>query len=166
MQTPAMTNPEQTSVALAFDLVAKLSDPKDIAARHGLNGKQLLRLVKNQPFQRLMLEAKRAWYSDTNASVRAKAKAALMVEDILIPLFAMVHDTELSPAARIAAARELMVIADMDGGEKVAAGVTGATPGELFSLTINIGTQEPTVLTANRPAIDYTDVEDYREKAA
>lgn len=120
---------------LAIELAAGLYDTAQILERFNLNKNQLLKITADPHFRTLFQEAKVLWEKSSNVKERTRLKAALLLEDSVLPLFSIIHNVDLSPGARIDAFAKLMAVADMqpsrDGGS--------AATGEGFKLNITIG---------------------------
>jgi len=129
------TSPEQVQARMAYEMAARLSDPKDILARYGLNANQAKKLFKTPQFKQLYREAKAVWEADTSVKERIRAKAAMMVEDSLLEVFGMVHNTEIAAPSRLDAFKQIMQVADLGPKRSDSDGASGPH----FSLTLNLG---------------------------
>ena len=124
---------------LAAELAAGLSPTKDIAKRYMLTVSQLARLMKDTQFRAMYKEAKTLWESDTNSRQRIRVKAAMALEDSILPIYSIIHNENSPPPAKIDAFKQLAVLADAvpraDKG--------GGQLGDKFSVTINLGDNVP-----------------------
>ena len=120
---------------LAIELAAGLYSTQQIMEKFDLNKNQLLKITTTPQFRAMFTEAKVLWEKSENVKERTRLKAALLLEDSVIPLFSLIHNVDISPGARIDAFAKLMALADMnpskDGGS--------AGTGEGFKLNITIG---------------------------
>jgi hypothetical protein len=163
LSTPITTTTgvETNSVthALAAELAAGLMSKEEIMSRFGLTKPQLAKIVKDQHFRTLYKEAKAIWGGTGNVKERIRAKAALLLEDSLLPLYAMIHNLDCSPTARIEAFTKLMVVSDMQPQKGA-----DAEGKEGFTLNISFGGQKKSVTIDSKPAkglesSDFSDVE-------
>ena len=140
---PVSVRPELLTTALAYDVASKLITLDDIRTKYELSAAQLRKLTATPEFRKLYKEAKVLWESDPEARIRAKAQAA--VEDGLLPVHSILHNTEFAPLARMEAFKQLSNLANM--GPKR----DESTAGGRVSITINVpSTQHPTVINGDK----------------
>lgn len=138
------------TTALAYDLASQLISTEDILAKYELSRDELAIIASSKEFKQLYKEAKLAWDSDPKTRVRAKAQAA--VEDGLLPVHTILHDTSAAPASRLEAFKQLTGLADL-GPKKEA----GSTAGRV-SIVINVpGHKAPTLIEGEASNADSTD---------
>lgn len=135
----------KASARLAQELAAGLSDPKDILERFGLTKAQLQRIVQDKHFKELYGEAKRVWNSMDNVEERIRAKSMYLLEDSILPLYSIIHNNDLQPAARIDAFSKLMKISDMEPKKDV------DNSGNTFTVTINVPGEDKPVIIEHVP---------------
>ena len=140
---PSSVPSEKITYTLAAELAAKLYSVPEIMERFGLNKNQLTRIVTDPHFKEVYAEAKALWNGSDNLRERIRKKAGLLLEDSILPLYSIIHNTELAPAARIDAFSKLVNIADMNATK--GGGEGGNSGGEGFKLNITIGDTGQTV---------------------
>lgn len=126
---------------LAAELASGLMSTQEILDEFNLSPQQLKQIISDPHFKAMYQEAKAIWAGTGNVRERIRAKAALLLEDSLLPLYGIIHNHEQTSAARIEAFAKLMSVSDMVPSR---AG-SGGPVGEKFNLTINIGDDRQTV---------------------
>ena len=121
---------------LAVELVAGLSTPTEIFARHNIPDYKIPGLLKSDIFRSMVREAKLEWCGDHNAESRIRAKARIALEELLIPQFAMAQDMGVPANARNDAAKFFKSLAGMDKSE------SGEGNGEKFVVNITLGSPD------------------------
>lgn len=137
MQLPKTFGLEQSQIsnALALELAAQLTSLPDILARYGLTKTSLSRILKDPEFRVLYAQAKAKWGADANATERVISKSTLMVEDSLLEIYGILHDSESSAGSKIAAFNALVELSDA-APRKQTAKQEAVT--DNFSITINL----------------------------
>jgi hypothetical protein len=95
-------------------------------------------------FRTAIREAKSMWKSDLNVKQRIQVKAAMLVEDSLLDVFAIIKNENMPAAAKLEAFEKLMKTADLApraGNGQVAAGggfkisiIMGDTPAQQVTI--------------------------------
>jgi hypothetical protein len=126
---------------IAYEIATQMEDKKTVLERYGVV--DIWDEIKSNPvFRGMVAEQVQKWGSLNNSSGRIQTKAAIALEDTLPQIYAIAHDSENTPIARIEAAKFL---AKVSGNEKPED--TGTASGPAFSITINTGgSHEPTVI--------------------
>lgn len=119
---------------LAVELAVGISPVKEILKRHGLTSIQLKSKMADSGFRSMVKEARRVWNSDLSAKERIRLKSQILVEDSLLGLYQLFHDSNLSASARLDAFKAMSKTADVDTPEKV----VGPTGGRVV-LNLNFG---------------------------
>lgn len=135
-----MTNPmpvpagvSQADARLAWELVAGISSIGDIMRRHNLSFDEL-DLKKSDPTFKTMLEQyKKHWNSELSVNQRVTLKAALLTEDSLLDVYAIIKDVEASPGQKLEAFGALAKAGEV-GGQRKDAGAPSAP----VHITINV----------------------------
>lgn len=134
-----MTSPpataDQIKARLAYELAAQLMPSKDVFRRFGIDRQQAKAILASPQFRTLYQEAKVVWNSSDGTKERIRAKAGMMVEDSLLELYRLFHDSDIAPPSRLDAFKQIVQIANLGPPR---AGENGAEAGPKFSLTINI----------------------------
>jgi len=139
---PSSVPHEKVTYTLAAELAAKLYSVPEIMERFGLNKNQFTRIITDEHFQEVYREAKSIWSGTDNIKERIRKKAGLLLEDSILPVYSIIHNKELAPAARLDGFAKLVEIADM----KATPGNSAVGPaGEGFKLNITIGDTGQTV---------------------
>lgn len=136
---------EMLVARLAAEIAANLRPAADILAAHSVSVSEFRAIAATPQFRQLYTEAKRLWHEDTNASDRVRQKALLALEEMLVPLVNLVHDTESTPMAKL---EGIKVTTRLAGMEKQPIDPTAGGPG--FSVTINLPGHAPTTIEATR----------------
>lgn len=146
--TKEVSVPKPTSVAtevithrLAGEMASGLLPVSEILTRFELTSAQLKVIAKDERFRKMFWEAKAIWNGTENVQERIRQKSALLLEDSLMPLYKIIHDLNLAPAARIDAFARLQSIANMQPSRE-----GDGTPRESFILNVTIGDDKKTVL--------------------
>ncbi len=139
---PASVLSEQASYYLAAELAAQLYTVPDILKRFELTKSQLKKITKDPHFRELFAEAKALWNGSGNVKERIRKKAALLLEDSIMPIYSIIHDVNVTPPARIEAFAKLVAIADMQPTKQDGSGNTS----DKFVLNITFGNEKKTVV--------------------
>ncbi len=148
LQPQPNVSSDELTHQLATEMATGLYSIADVGEKFGLSASKLKRIAKSPHFKRIYAEAKALWDSDGNVQERVRRKSALLLEDSILPMYSIIHNNELAPAARIEAFAKLRSTADMEptkGGD--------GTVKENFTLNINIGGEEQ-VFTIDGTALD------------
>ena len=128
------------SARLAQELAAGLTDPEDLLERFGLSKSQFRRITKSTAFRKMYKRAKEVWDDIDNTEERIRTKSLYLLEDSILPLYGIIHNADLAPAARIEAFAKLMKISNMEPKKE------GEGSGSNFTVTINIPGEEKVVI--------------------
>lgn len=123
---------------LILDLVARLRPPRDVLQRYGLSVDDLVAKARNPEWAARFREQSALWNSDVNLKERIRAKAAYLLEDSLVPLFAIISTPGASYASKLEAIEKLIKIStvanvpkdapETAGGRQIAIHFGGAQP--------------------------------------
>ena len=94
---------------LILDLVANLRPAADTLSRYGLTQADLVAKARNPEWSNRYREQRALWNSDVNLRERIRAKAAYLLEDSLVPLFAIIAGKS-THSAKLAAIEQLVKI--------------------------------------------------------
>jgi len=155
---PAKIGLAQTQItnALAMELAAQLTDLPDILERYSLSKAQLKRILKDPEFRVMYAQAKARWGADANATERVITKSTLMVEDSLLEIYGILHDSNGTSNSKIAAFTALVELSDAAPRKQAA---KPPEKGEKFSITINLSGGQQHFDIDNTKAIDAEVVE-------
>ena len=125
---------QDASSRLALDLAMGIKNPKAIADDYGMPHQELVqRIQTDKAFARQVSEYRRIWLSPTNAAERVRIKAAVLAEDGLMEVWALIVDDTLNPSVRLDAHKHISKLADVEPRRE------DAQSGPTFSLTLNLG---------------------------
>ena len=85
---------------LIMELVANISPAKEVLARYGLTGADLIQKLQDPMFKAAWRETKAAWSSDMNVHERIRLKSAMLLEDSLVELARTVQNEHISPSVK------------------------------------------------------------------
>lgn len=103
----------QTDGRLAWELAAEITDVKTLLARYGMTAVDLRTKFKDRMFRQAISEAKKIWKSDMNVKQRIQIKAAFLVEDSLLDVFAIIKNENMPAASKLEAFEKLLRTADL-----------------------------------------------------
>lgn len=126
---------------LIMDLVANLRSKSAILQSYGITVQDLTTKAASPIWAQAYRETVRVWQSDMNTKTRIQMKAAFLLEDSLVPLFAIVQNTQMSVSARLEAIEQLTKISTVATVPR--SDVAGS---ERHNITINIGGDKPPVI--------------------
>jgi hypothetical protein len=142
----------QTDGRIAWEIAAEIADVPTILTRYGISPQGFKNKLKDPMFRMAIREAKALWKSDMNVKERIRVKAAMLVEDSLLDVFAIIKNENMPAASKLEAFEKLMKTADL-------APKTGATQATAagFKVVIQMGdspSQQVTIdgLTVNDSA--------------
>lgn len=124
----------QTDGRIAWEIAAEISDIPTILTRYGLSSTDFKKKLKDPMFRQAIREAKTLWKSDLNVQQRIRLKAAFLVEDSILDVFAIIKNENQTAAAKLEAFEKLMKTADLTPKTKEA-GATAAG----FKVVIQMG---------------------------
>lgn len=128
-----------TDGRLIWELVAKISAPKDVLDRYGMTAADLTAKFKDNMFMAAFREAKGLWNSDMNVQQRIKFKSGLLLEDSLVDLMLIIKDPKQLTTAKLEATKQLGQLSQTINPKSQADGGGGSA----FKLTINLGDNSP-----------------------
>lgn len=144
-----------TDGRLIWELVAKISTPKDIIDRYGLTATDLQNKFADKMFAAAFREAKGLWNSDLNVQQRIKFKSGLLLEDSLVDLMMIIKDPAQLTSSKLEATKQLGQLSQTINPKPAAESGGGSQ----FKLTINLGDNSPKSVTIDghtlqQPAIE------------
>lgn len=124
----------QTDGRIAWEIAAEISDVPTICTRYGLSLSDFKKKLQDKLFRQALREAKALWKSDLNVKERIRLKAAFLVEDSILDIFAIIKNEQMPAASKLDAFEKLMKTADL-------APKTGAQPATAagFKVVIQMG---------------------------
>lgn len=125
----------QTDGRIAWEIAAEISDVPTICTRYGLSMAAFRAKLADPMFRTAIREAKSLWKSDLNVQQRIRLKAAFLVEDSILDIFAIIKNEHMPAAAKLEAFEKLMKTADMT--PKAGKGDGAAAAG--FKVVIQLG---------------------------
>ena len=125
----------QTDGRIAWEIAAEISDVPTICTRYGISLTDFKTKLKDPMFRTAIREAKALWKSDLNVQQRIRLKAAFLVEDSLLDVFAIIKAEHMPAAAKLEAFEKLMKTADMVPKAGKGDGATAAG----FKISIHLG---------------------------
>jgi len=103
---------------LAMELVADLRPRDQIARSYGYTPESLIGKLKDPAFGTILREAHKLWHSDSNTKERVRAKAGLLVEDMLLPVLDLFNNPETPSPVKMDSFKSLARIAAVDSVDK------------------------------------------------
>jgi hypothetical protein len=103
----------QTDGRIAWEIAAEISDIPSICTRYGMSMSDFKGKLKDPMFRMAIREAKALWKSDLNVKERIRLKAAFLVEDSILDIFAIIKNENMPAASKLEAFEKLMKTADM-----------------------------------------------------
>lgn len=122
---------------LLVELAANLRPPTEIFSDFGYTAEDSQVLMASPGFGDRLREVASMWNSEENRDTRIRAKAAMVVEDGIPTLAAVLYDASMAIGSRLDAFKQLSKIA---GAEVAQADNTGTGGG--FRITMNFGFQD------------------------
>ncbi len=144
--TPTATT--DVSYELAAELAANLYTTEQVLDRFELEPDQLKHILRTPHFKEVYRNAKIIWCGTDNVKERIRAKSALLLEDSILPIYALIHNESLPAPARIEAFAKLVAIADMQPTRQDA-----APSADRFVLNISVGEEHQKVVIDAEPAV-------------
>jgi hypothetical protein len=123
----------QSDARLAWELVAGISSIGDVMRRHQMSFDDLDAKKRDPVFANMLDQYRKHWNSELSVNQRVALKAALLTEDSLLDIYAIIKDTEASPGQKLEAFGALAKAGEV-GAQRKEAGVAG-TP---VHITINV----------------------------
>src|SRR5271166_2741875 len=103
----------QTDGRLAWELAAEITPVPVLLTRYGISLPDFKQKLKDPMFRQAIREAKSIWKSDMNVQQRIRVKAAFLVEDSILDIFAIIKNESQPAAAKLEAFEKLLKTADM-----------------------------------------------------
>lgn len=154
-----MTNPmpvpagvSQSEARLAWELVAGISSLADIMRRHKLSFDELDAKKRDPLFANMLEQYRKHWNSELTVNQRVSLKAALLTEDSLLDVYAIIKDIDASPGQKLEAFGALAKAGEV-GAARKDTGIS-ATP---VHITINVPGKAGITVDAS-PVEDVVDV--------
>jgi hypothetical protein len=143
----------QTDGRLAWEIAAEITPVPDILARYGITPAEFKNKLKDPMFRVAIREAKSIWKSDLNVQQRIRMKAAFLVEDSILDVFAIIKNENHPAAARLEAFEKLIKTADMSPK----AGKGDNSTAGAFKIVINLGDAPAEQVTIDGRAIEQSE---------
>ena len=133
---PSVLMDDAATSRLAREMARDIFPLKDILTRFQLTEEQFESVADSKFFQVRLAEEVQLWTASDPLSIakRIETKAATLVEDCLLEVYALIHDRNQPMAAKVEALKWAARMAGM--GE--AAGAKGNSDGQV-RITINVG---------------------------
>jgi hypothetical protein len=141
-----------TDAQLIWELVAQISDPKDVLRRYNLDAAGLRSKMKDKMFRAAFREAKSLWESDLNAEDRIRVKARAMAEDGLVVFFKLMKSEDSVAQVKLEAFEKLIKVGEL--GPKKDKDSGGGKP---FSVVINLRNTDKKVVIDGHAIEDQSD---------
>lgn len=125
----------QTDGRLAWEIAAEITPMQDLLTRYGISTTDFSKKLKDPMFRTAIREAKSIWKSDLNVQQRIRVKAAFLVEDSILEIFAIIKNESQPAAAKLEAYEKLLKTADM----VPKAGKGDSSTASAFKIVINLG---------------------------
>lgn len=132
-QMPVPAGVTQADARLAWELVAGISSIGDVMRRHGMDFDALDAKKRDPVFANMLEQYRKHWNSELSVNQRVTLKAALLTEDSLLDVYAIIKDTEASPGQKLEAFGALAKAGEV-GAQRKDAGA----PGSPVHITINV----------------------------
>jgi hypothetical protein len=133
------TAQELVYLKLAREIAMGVNPIEAILEAHQITGRVWSKIQRNAAFKRLLESELATWNSALNTNERTKVKAAAIIEEWLPEAYARMNSPQENLTAKTEVAKLVARVAGI--------GVTGANveggAGEKFTVTINMGAQEP-----------------------
>jgi hypothetical protein len=130
---PVPAGVSQADARLAWELVAGISSIGDIMRRHNLGFDELDAKKRDPVFATMLEQYKKHWNSELSVNQRVTLKAALLTEDSLLDVYAIIKDVEASPGQKLEAFGALAKAGEVGAQRKDTGG-----PGSPVHITINV----------------------------
>lgn len=127
------TGVSEQDARLAWELVSNISTKADIIRRHGLTFDDFDTKERDPVFKMMLEEYKRRWNSELSVNQRVALKAALLTEDSLLDVYAIIKQEDSSPGQKLEAFGALAKAGEV-GMAKKETGPSGAP----VQITINV----------------------------
>jgi hypothetical protein len=128
---------------LITDLVLNLKPKADVLANYGITMAELTAKAASPAWANMYREMDRVWKSEMNTAQRVRLKAALLLEDSLVPIYGIIANPNMPVAAKLNAFEQLTKVSTVANVPRDATG-----NGEKHSITINIGGDKAPVVIA------------------
>jgi hypothetical protein len=103
----------QTDGRIAWEIAAEIADVPTILTRYGISADGFKKKLRDPMFRMAIREAKAVWKSDLNVTQRIRVKAAMLVEDSLLDVFAIIKNENMPASSKLEAFEKLMKTADL-----------------------------------------------------
>lgn len=102
-----------TDGRLAWEIASGIASVPEICKRYAMSPQDFKRKLGDPMFRKAVREAKSLWNSDLNVQQRIRLKAAFLVEDSLLDIFAILKNEGGLAVNRLDAFKKLIEVADM-----------------------------------------------------
>lgn len=144
--------------ALAMELVKDIDEADVVLKRYGLNTQEYTELAQTRQFQAMLAEADKEWSKAGNTKERVRLKSAYIIEQALPQMYEQLTNADHPLSSRADLFGRIARIAEL--GNPTPAGVAGT---EAFSITINLGAEQPITIQQQLPpqvTLDQAEYED------
>lgn len=124
----------QTDGRIAWEIAAEIASVPMILTRYGISLSDFKKKLRDPMFRVAIREAKALWKSDLNIQQRIRLKAAFLVEDSILDIFAIIKNEQMPVASKLEAFEKLMKTADLAPKAK-----TDGAPAAGFKVVIQMG---------------------------
>lgn len=139
----------QTDGRIAWELAAEITPVPDILVRYGITAHDFKKKLSDPMFRQAIREAKSIWKSDLNVQQRIRMKAAFLVEDSILDVFAIVKNESQGATARLDAFKKLLETADIMPTKQVG----NASTAGAFRINIMLGDSPAQTVTIDGTTI-------------
>ena len=130
-----------TDSRMAIEIAIQIRPINEILVAYSTSRSELVAKLKNPMFRDMVKQAKRLWSSDLSIKERIRLKSQVLVEDSLLTIFGIVHNSDNAVPAKLDAFKQLARVAEVDTTDRVK-GDTGTR----FTVQINLGESTPPVI--------------------
>ncbi len=116
-----VTGLSEADARLAWELVTNISSKADIIRRHGYTFDEFDAKLREPGFKAAVEEFRRRWSSEMSVNQRVALKAALLTEDSLLDVYAIIKKDDASPGQKLEAFSALAKAGEV-GAQKQATG--------------------------------------------
>jgi len=93
----------QADARLAWELVSDITPVADVMRRHQLSFDEYDEKKRDPIFRAMLEQYRKQWNSELTVNQRVALKAALLTEDSLLDVYAIIKNTEASPGQKLEA---------------------------------------------------------------
>ncbi len=119
---------------LAIEIALQLRPINEVLQTYDISRTELAAKLRSSHFQSMVKQAKSVWGSDLSAKERIRLKAQVLVEDSILEVFKVIHNSENAIPAKLDAFKQLARVAEVDQPDK-----SKNEAGSRFTVSINLG---------------------------